>query len=81
MSAAYTRDPRGVVHVLMPGHGWEFTMCDQPVVDAVETEDAFREGAGERHGGPATCPACKAAVDEIREALRGVRWRVPHDGE
>ena len=80
MSAEYIRDPAGVVHVMAPWSGGEFTWCDQPVVDAdSETGDAFADegssGAGVRCSGPATCRACRKAADEARESLRGVRWR------
>ena len=79
MSAEYMRDGAGVVHVMAPWSGGEFTWCDQPVVDAcAENGDAFAErdssGAGTRCGAPATCRACRKAADEARASLRGVRW-------
>ena len=77
MAAQYMADGEGVVHVMGAGiAGGEYVWCGLPVVDAlVEHGNAFGDGASD-HAGPATCAGCKQAIDEARESLRGVRWRL-----
>ena len=79
MSAEYTKDPNGVVHVMSPAGEGDFTFCHREV-GVLSLEDGFGEDdefGGESHSGPGTCPECRENADAIREALRGVRWRVP----
>ncbi len=70
----YTKDPDGLVHVVMPGRGNEFTFCDRAAADGDYLTGGFFP---ESHNGPANCQACRDAVDELRESIRGVRWAKP----
>ena len=73
MSARYVRDPTGTVHLEGP---YEDTLCsrDYAAADTWEETESFE---GESCSGPATCRECKDAVDRLRNAIRGARWRLP----
>ena len=66
----YVRSPDSAVHhvVNQAGDG-EFTFCDRDITQA--DSGGF---IGIYSQGPATCLACKEAVDEFRASVKGVRW-------
>ena len=76
MSAEYVTDSTGVTHLMNPAGSGEFTWCDEPVVSA-DPGQAFGDTTGAQRGrGPATCRACRQAVDQARDSWRGARWKL-----
>ena len=71
MSADYVRDPEGTVHVMSPVGDHEFTFCGR------QTSEPDSGGfVGVAAAGPADCPECREAVLAMRDAIKGIRWRV-----
>ena len=73
MSVEYVLDPDGVVHVMAPGGGDEFTMCGR-TVDGDDTCAGFLPCIPEQPLRSSSCEFCREAVDGVRRALHGVRW-------
>jgi len=69
--ANYTQDPNGIVHLLDPLSGGEFTYCS---LDSSQNDSGGF--IGKDHGGPASCADCKEHVDALRKSILGVKWRV-----
>ena len=69
MSASYSIDPNGVVHVMNPETGAEFTFCSVNT-DSDDAGGFYRQD----HAGPATCRKCRDAVDRIKASLVDVVW-------
>ena len=65
----YVRSPDSAVHVVNQAGDGEFTFCDRDITQA--DSGGF---IGIYSQGPATCLACKEAVDEFRASVKGVRW-------
>ncbi len=66
----YVRDQTGVVHVMSPGAGNEFTFCSRPT-DGDTSCGGFEPEPCE---GPSNCEGCSLAVWELRQAIKGIRW-------
>ena len=85
MSARYVLSPDGKIHVVSNAGDGEFTFCDRVYgEDDNDRSKSSGRPVGDTGGfegiyilGPATCQQCRAAVDEVRLSLAGVRWRLP----
>ena len=73
MSARYERDDAGIVHAINPTPPGEDTFCGRNAADGHADEGGFY---GTRTAGPATCPECREAVAVLRDAMRGLRFRI-----
>ena len=61
----------GVVHVINPAGTGEFTFCD---IDSSQEDSGGFENTGPC-AGPATCADCQQSIGELRDAIKGVRFR------
>ena len=88
MSARYERDDAGIVHAINPSGAGEDTFCGRNAADGFDPDNdrGFYDepgGAGTDGGfrgtpchGPATCPECRDEVGRLRDAMRGLRFRI-----
>ncbi len=72
MPAKYKKGPDGCVHLMDQSGDGEFTFCGRPTDGDLETGGFVPE----RSTGPATCHECREGVDEMREGMRGMRWKM-----
>ena len=69
----------GIVHVLAPGGGGEYTFCGLEIQEGSGDPGYNRDGLQDLSlkivtGCRPNCRECKAAIKAIRETIRGVRF-------
>lgn len=78
----YARDDGGTVHLLRPPQPWfgvalqqRFRFCDRDGASERGVSDFTASASDDEPcSGPVTCLQCRIAVQDIRDAIRGVRW-------
>ena len=68
----YIRGPDGLVHVVNPSGGGDFTFCDR---DFTESDEETQSFAGIVSKGPATCSFCKSEIKDVAASIKGVRFK------
>jgi len=82
MSAQYTEDPNGVVHIIDQSGDGEFTLCgleqgcgnmdfDRDGLPAFGNHGEFE---GEYSNGPASCQDCRMQFDKFKQTVSGAKW-------